>query len=118
MTASVDTLAVQPFEVGECPHTPSNYVLARLLAANTAESITVPAVTGATTARYVRLAGTVDFYYSTTTTATVPGDTTDGTACELIKANGPAEWRYISGVTTISVISAATCIVTASFFRD
>ena len=117
MTATVDPLTVQPLATFHNPHTPSNYILARALAANTAEDITVPAATAPTTARYVRLCGTVDFYYSTTTTATVPGDTTDGTACELIPA-GKVEWLYISGVTTISVISAATCIVTASFFRD
>lgn len=117
MTASVDGLTIQPFPASLCPHTPSNYVLARALGAGVAEAITVPAASATTSGRYVRLCGTVDFYYSTTTTATVPGDTTDGTACELVPA-GKVEWLYISGVTTISVISAATCIVTASFFRD
>ena len=110
---ALSPLAVQAYEPGLKPHTPSQYVLARALAANTEESITVP-----TNGRYVRLACTVNSYYSTTTTATVPGDTTDGTACELISAGGPVEWRYIGGVTTISVISAATCILTASFFLD
>lgn len=113
MTASVDPLTVQGKSVFVSPHTPSNYVLARALSANAAESIAVP-----TGGRYVRLATTVNAYYSHVTTATVPGDTTDGTACELISASGPPEWRYIGGVTTISVISAATCILTASFFTD
>ncbi len=109
---AIGPLAVQPYAVTQ-PHMPSGYILARLLGVATAESFTVP-----TNGRYVRLAGTTDFHYSTTTTATVPGDTTDGTACELVKANGPPEWRYIGGVTTISVISAAACTLTASFFGD
>ena len=82
------------------------YVLARSLAANTAESMTVP-----TDAKYVLFASTGNFHVSYTTTATVPGDTTDGTACEL-----NPELRNIAGVTTISVISSAACIVTAAFY--
>lgn len=85
---------------------PSGYVLARALAASTAESITVPAG-----AKFVVLSATGDFYANFTTTATVPGDTTDGTASEL----NPSVID-VSGVTTISVISAATPIVTAAFY--
>ncbi len=82
------------------------YVLAKSLAASTAEAFTVP-----TDARYVLFSGNVDYYVNYTTTATVPGDVTDGTASEL-----NPELRDISGVTSISIISASAGIVTASFY--
>lgn len=85
---------------------PSDSVMARSLAANTAESITVPAG-----ARYVVFAGTADFYANYTTTATVPGDTTDGTASEL----NPT-MRDVRNVTTISVISGSNAVITAAFY--
>ena len=89
---------------------PATCVLARSLAANTAESITVP-----TGARFALFSATGDFYANYTTTATVPGDTAiaDATASEL----NPA-MRWVSGVTTISVIAPATCVVTISFWVD
>lgn len=87
---------------------PSDSVMARALAANTAESITIPA-----DAKYVVLAGTVDFYARYGATAAVPTDTTDGTASEL----NPT-MRYIKGKTYISVIAAADCIVTAAFYGE
>lgn len=83
-----------------------DYVLSKLLAASTAEGFTVPA-----NARYVVFSSTADFYANYSTTATVPGDVADGTASEL----NPGI-RDISGVTTISIISAGTPIVTAAFY--
>lgn len=80
---------------------------ARSLAANTAESITVP-----TGANYVLLSGTADFYVSWTGTATVPSDNDVGAASEL----NPG-MRQITDLTSISVISASTCIVTAVFYK-
>ncbi len=98
--------------LNDIPFNTASYISARLLAASTAESITIPA-----NAKYVRLAGTDNFYYSFSGAATVPGDTDDGSACELIKQQGSAEWRVIPpGATAISVISAGTPIVTASFY--
>lgn len=85
---------------------PPTYVLARVLGVATAESMTVP-----TGARYVLFSSSGDFHVSYTTTATVPADTTDGTACEL-----NPELRDITGVTTISVISPAAQLVTAAFY--
>lgn len=89
---------------------PSTCVLARSMAASTAESITVP-----TGARFVVFSATGDFYANYTTTATVPPDTaiTDACASEL----NPSA-RFISGVTTISVIAPSATILTASFYRD
>lgn len=83
-----------------------DYVLARSLAANAAESFTVP--TGATG---VMFSCVDNFYANTTTTATVPGDVTDGTASEL----NPVGYQ-LYGITTISVISPAACVITAAFY--
>lgn len=113
MTAAVNRLSTVPLnEPGDNPRNVPGYVAARSLGAATAESITVPSG-----AAYVRLAGTDNFFYSFTGTATVPGDVDDGTACELIKQQGEAEWLAVpSGATALSVISSGTPIVTASFY--
>lgn len=81
-------------------------VLARSLGVATAESMTVPAG-----ARFVVFSATTDFYANYVTTATIPGDVTDGTAAEL----NPSV-RDIQGVTTISLISPAASVVTAVFY--
>ena len=114
MTATPNRLTTVPYnEPGDNPVDPPAYVSARVLAANTAEPITIPSG-----AQFVRLAGTVDFFYSFSTAATVPVDTDDGSACELIKAQGGgAEWRKVpSSATALSVITAGTGTVTASFY--
>ena len=89
---------------------PADYTDAKALAANTAEAFTVPA--GATVVRFSSATG---FYANFTTTATVPGDTTDGSASAYIPA-GEVE-RYINGVAAISVIWSANTVVTASYFK-
>lgn len=113
---NIGILTVQPPTVGICPRKPPGLdcVNARLLAAATAENIAVPGA-GANAANYVRLAATADIYVNFSGAAAVPGDVTDGTASELIPAGKP-EWYYVKGVTNISVISAVTPIVTASFY--
>lgn len=100
---------------GSNPYNAPAYVSARVLAANVAETISVP-----TNATKVRLAGTADFYYAigAAPTAVVPVDTDDGSSNELMKQQGGAEWRTCQGVAQISVISAAICIVTASFYTN
>lgn len=87
---------------------PADYVLSATLVANTNSDLTVP-----TNAKYVLFASDVDFFANYTTTATVPGDVTDGTASEL----NPA-MRILTGVTTISVISASGGTLTASFWTN
>lgn len=90
---------------------PSTCVLAKSLAANTAEAFVVP-----TNAKYVLFSAAGDFYANYTTTATVPGDTVlaDAPASEL----NPG-MRYIpAGCTSISIISPSAIVVTASFYRD
>lgn len=113
MPVTPNRLTTLPFnEPGSNPVDVPSYVSARQLAANTAESITVP-----TGAAFVRLVGTGDFFYSFSGTAAVPGDVDDGSACELIKAQGDPEWRKVpNGATTLSVVAASTPIVTASFY--
>ncbi len=84
----------------------SEDVNALSLAANTAETLDIP-----TGANYVLFSGTADFYVRRNDTATVPGDTTDETAAEL----NPT-LRSLAGVSSLSVIASAACVVTASFY--
>lgn len=89
------------------------YVQARVLAANTAETIAFPAGTNIAV-----FAATCNFYASTTIPATVPAaDVTNGTASEL----NPSAW-YFAGSSaqtpSVSVITSdASCIVTASAYK-
>ena len=96
----------EPFGLG-----PSEYVQSVSLAASTAETIEVPA-----TAQFVLFSATCNFYANYSTTATVPGDVTNGSASEL----NPTQRKLMLGSTriaAISVISAATCVITASFYK-
>lgn len=84
----------------------SAYNDARVLAANTAESVTVPAG-----ASFALFAGTADFYVRTGGTAAVPAaDISDGTAPVL---NPTA--RAVTAGDTLSLVSASSCIVTISW---
>jgi hypothetical protein len=86
---------------------PPDYVNARALAANTEESTTVP-----TGASLVRIKCTADFYCVIGATATVPGDTTDGSACEL----NPVGYVVYPGQ-VIHVIAAANAVITFSYYK-
>ena len=77
-----------------------------VLLANIAESFTIPAG-----ANHVLFKGTGDFYVSANATATVPVDNQAGTSAEL----NPSI-RALTGVTSLSVISAAGITVTAAFY--
>ena len=90
---------------------PSEYVNSVSLSASTAETIPVPA-----NAMFVLFSATCSFYANYSTTATVPGDVTNGSASEL----NPTQRKLILGSTriaAISVISASTCVLTASFYK-
>lgn len=105
-----------PFnEPGSNPVNPSTYVSSRVLAAGTAESITVPA-----NGNLVRLIGTADFWYSTTGIASPPAaDIDDGSASELVNVSAEdGRWLYLtSGTAAISVVtSASAAAVVASFY--
>lgn len=112
-TPAPGVLSTVPFnEPGKNPFAVSGYTSSRLLAASTHEEITIPAK-----ALYVRIAATDDIYYSFTGNAAVPTDIDDGSACELINKYSGGEWRMVPpGATALSVISAGTPIVTASFY--
>ena len=84
----------------------SDSINAMALAANSAETLAIPP-----NATFVIFSGTADFYVKANATATVPTDTTDGSASEL----NPT-MRDLRGVSSLSVFSASTCIVTASFY--
>jgi hypothetical protein len=91
-----------------------DYVDARVLAANTAESHTIPAG-----AKFVRLTGSVAFYARFGDTAAIPSaDITNGTSPILVSPNCcPATYRIPEGVTTIGVIASAICVITLEFFE-
>lgn len=84
------------------------YVDARVLAANVAESHTVP-----TGARFVIFsANCAAFYVLPNGTAAIPAaDVTDGTGSVL----NPSAW-FVEGKATLGLISPTTCIVTMEFF--
>jgi len=92
---------------------PSDTVHARVLAANTAELVAVPAG-----AMFVVFSATADFYVkfgASEVAAAVPGgDVTDGTASEL----NPSAREIPDGATHLSLVSAAACTVTLSFYGE
>ncbi len=86
-----------------------NYIDARVLLANTAETHTVPAG-----AKFVIFGSDGDFYAKPNGTAAVPAnDVTDGTGSEL----NPVIWD-LNGVTSIGLVAAAARVVTLSFYQD
>lgn len=97
----------------------SDSVMARAQA-TAAEMIKIPAG-----AKYVRLSMTHDHFVlfgTTTGSASVPADTTDGTASEHLSAAKGDHFRYCStgAYTGISVITQATAapVITASFYTE
>jgi hypothetical protein len=97
---------------------PSDYVDAKSLTGTTAETFTVPA-----TAQYVRLSGTVAFYYlhtgsAGTPTAVAPADVSDGTASKYVPIYEVGERLKVSPGDKISVVTAAGGIITAEYWRD
>lgn len=88
----------------------SNSVYANVLAANTAEKVTVPAG-----AKYVNLSGTANFYvlFGADPTAAIPAtEVADGSASML----NPG-LRALDGAAKIGLISPTDgCVVTMEFF--
>lgn len=87
------------------------YVNARVLAANVAETSTLPADT-----RLVIFSADCNFYAKPGASAAVATDITDGTASEL----NPAAWYFTNaaGATQqVTVIAASTCNVTLSAYK-
>lgn len=85
----------------------SDHIDAAVLAANVAESFTVPAK-----AKLVVFSSTATFYLNTRGTAVVPGnDITDGSAPEF----NPIV-RVVSPGDTLSLIASAACIVMMAYY--
>lgn len=84
------------------------YVLNRSVAASTAENIAIPSG-----AQYVNFVANVDFFANFTTTATVPGDVTDGSASMM----NPGLLSLEGATGNISVISASAGLIQAWFFK-
>lgn len=95
---------------------PSDYVDAHAVI-GAAKVFTVPAL-----AKYMRLAGTTDYYYKYgSTTVSVPTDVTDGTAGALVPNNGIGE-RYfvVTAGDNIAVNTGSTTVtteITAEYWR-
>lgn len=95
---------------------PSKCVLARVLAANTAESFTVPTSPRAKFVLFQAPQG-VDFFANYTTTATVPS--ADVVIADATASEQNPGMRFIpADCTAISVISASAMVITASFWTD
>lgn len=85
----------------------SDTVNAKVLAANVAESETVPADAG-----MVFFSCTGNYYVNTRGTAVIPTDITNGSASEL----NPVGY-IVSAGETISVIAPAACTLTIAYYR-
>lgn len=85
-----------------------SYIDARVLAANTVESHTMPA-----NARFVLFSSTCNFYVNPNGTAAVPAaDVTDGTGSEL----NPAAYYWTTPPTSLSMIAPTACVVTMAIY--
>lgn len=88
---------------------PSDTINARALAATTAESDTIP-----TGAKFVLITATDVLYYRVGGTATVPGDTTDGSAAELLPLQQSRMVSLEAARTTGSVTASDTALTLTS----
>lgn len=86
-----------------------SYIDARVLAANTAETHTMPSNT-----RFVLFSADCNFYVNAIGgTAAVPAaDVTNGSASEL----NPAAYYWTTPPTTISIIAPTACVVTMAVY--
>ncbi len=113
------SLEVLPFNVGWPTRVPStDACFQTLLADGVAETVLVPAG-----ARFVKLAGTKDFYSaygSTAVAATLAStDATVGNGTELLPYSKGEHWRFLgSTIAAVSVISSSAQTVTAEFFKE
>lgn len=83
---------------------------ARVLAASTAESASIPAG-----ARFVRLTGAAAFYANFSATAAIPAaDIVNGSSSILIPSS--ALFEIPAGATEISLIAAAIGVITLEWF--
>lgn len=88
------------------------FVVSRVLAASTAETITVPPQ-----ARYALFSGDVDCWIDRNTTAVVPAADIENGMSPIFLPGGFKELREIDGIKTISVIATIAGIITVEFFK-
>lgn len=88
---------------------PPTYTDAIVLVANASQTQAVP--TGAT---WVVFSAACNFFAATGASAAVPGATTTTGGAAM---QNPAAWNLTNGVTQITVVAAAACIVTLSFYQ-
>ena len=84
-----------------------SYVDGKALAADTPETFTKP-----TGARFAIFSATADFYCNPDGPPAVVTDVSDGTGSEL----NPAIYS-VDEITTLSVISAATCLISIAWYK-
>ena len=90
------------------------YVCELVLAAGAAKPLTVPVLSNGQHAHHVIFWADCDFRVGYDQTAFVAGaDITDGTACE-----GNPAYRYVGGVTTLSLYSVTGGRVTMAFYTS
>lgn len=107
----MQNMTLVPFAGGSgSAEMPSDYVDAKSLAANVAESFTKPA-----DARFVRLTGNLVFYFNARGTAVAPTDISNGTASVAVPA-GARPTFCVDGIASISVVAPATTLVTAEWW--
>lgn len=112
---ALEGAGTQPVRFGRAVHDvrpASTYIDARVLAANTAETVTIPTFAAAVRSRAVVVwfsATCENWYYNTTATAAVPAaDVTDGGAA----GRAPDEPLRFAQAATFSIVADATCVVT------
>lgn len=105
-----------PGTLRESVRAPSTYINVRVLAANTAETVTAPTFATYPSAKAIGVfaATCSNWFYNVTTTATVPAaDVTDGGA----SGRAPTSLKMAQGG-TVSIIADATCIVTTEWYVE
>ena len=90
---------------------PSDYVDAKSLAANVAESFAKPSG-----ARFVRLTGNLLFYFNARGTAVAPTDISNGSASTTTPV-GVRQMFCVDGIASISVVAPAVTLVTAEWWE-
>lgn len=109
MAQTVDTKLQIWQENGSYARRPSNYIDNRVLAANTAETWTVPAKCS-----YAIVRSNADVLYRTSGTATVPAaDVSDGEGSAFLTDD-----LYLDNTTSISLISASACLVSFECYKE
>lgn len=114
----IPLLGIHPQDKGGAVPT-SDYIDTRVLAANTAETVTVPQDADSKYANYVYLTPNADIYIKRTGTAAVAAaDVTDGSGSELLPAGRPILLYLGAQLASFSIITAATsAIVSLKWFK-